>query len=122
MAWGKVEHLCNEACGTLILHFVRRGTGLQDVSVEWHTENVNLIPESYTDFKGAVIIRAGEFSTTVKLKIADNGLCLPACCLSARQVERGDSRHTRRETEAYRDRDVEMDRERDRATGQLDLC
>ena len=89
MAWGKVEHLCNEACGTLILHFVRRGTGLQDVSVEWYTENVNVIPESYTDFKGSVIIHAGEFSATIKLKIADNGPCLPASCLSARQVERG---------------------------------
>ena len=78
MAWGKVEHLCDETCGSLLLHFVRRGTGLQDVSVEWHTENVNVIPESYTDFKGSVVIRAGEFSATVKLEIDDNGPHLPA--------------------------------------------
>ena len=70
-----MEHLCNEDCGNIKLLFVRRGTGKEDVTFQFKTENVNVNAESYIDFKGTITIRAGEFKAYAKLKIDDNGQC-----------------------------------------------
>ena len=81
VAFGKVEHLCNEDDGKVKLLFVRRGTGKEDVTFQFKTENVNVNPESYIDFKGTITIRAGEFKAyatnlqSTELNIDDNGQC-----------------------------------------------
>ena len=72
VAFGKVEHLCDEQCGKTKLHFVRRGLGEEDVRFEWKTENVNVLAESYSDFQGEVTIKAGQYECTVDLKIDNN--------------------------------------------------
>lgn len=72
VAFGTVEHICYEHDGQLNIKLVRRGTGKQEVQVEWKIENVNVVASSFCEQSGTAVIPAGQFKSEITINLVDN--------------------------------------------------
>ena len=78
VAFNKVEYLCFEDVGAIEITVVRRygndtpaGDGSSSI-VQWRTENMNMIPESYIELKGTIVFEPGDAEKTISIQILDN--------------------------------------------------
>jgi len=72
VAFGAVEHICNEGDSNVVLKLVRRGETSGATSVALKSRNINVPPASYKDFADVVTFQPGESTQTSTLPLIDN--------------------------------------------------
>ena len=68
----QVEHLALETDTAVEISVVRRGNGEGKIKCTYKTENVSVLPESYQELEGEVVMDNGVMTATIQIDIIDN--------------------------------------------------